>query len=189
MTDSGQVTRLLIDWRSGNERALDELTPLVYDELRQVAQARLRGENAGHTLQATALVHEVYLRLVAADIDWKDRVHFFALAATTMRRILVDHAKAKRRVKRGGGAGKRSLDDIATISAEPQEGILELDDALEQLGAIDARKARVIELIYFGGLTYDEAAEALGVSAVTIHRDLDFAKAWLHRALRADDDA
>ena len=180
--ERGEVTRLLQQWRAGDREALDALTPLIYDELRQVARARLGAERAGHTLEATALVHEAYLRLAGSEVEWRDRVHFFALAARTMRRILVDHARSGGRAKRGGGAGRAPAEVLATLADDPGEDLLELDDALERLAAIDERKVRVIELLFFAGLTYDETAEALEISPATVHRDLDFAKAWLQRA-------
>jgi RNA polymerase sigma factor (TIGR02999 family) len=142
----------------------------------------MRGERPEHTLQATALVNEAYLRLIGAEIDWKDRAHFFAVAATTMRRILVDHARTKGRKKR---AGERvSLEESVLVAPDREAELLAIDDALTELAGHDARAARVVELHYFGGLTYDEIAEALGVSAATVDRDLRFAKAWLYRELK-----
>lgn len=180
---TGDVTGLIHDWRSGDTGALDRLIPLVYEELRALADRRLRGERAGHTLQPTALVHEAYARLVAAEIDFTDRAHFFAMIATTMRRVLVDHARARGRAKRGGGVVALTLDEqIALVDDRPEE-LLALDEALERLGTVDSRKAKVIELHYFGGLTYAEIGAALDVSDVTVFRDLRLAKAWLAQEL------
>ncbi len=178
------VTQLLAAWRSGDTGHLDRLLPLVYAELHQLAQRQMRAERPGHTLQATALVHEAFLRLSGADVPWQDRVHFFALAANTMRRVLVDHAKARRRGKRGGGAAHLPLEEALHVRESPSEDVEALDEALERLAARDARKARVVELHYFAGLNYDEIAEALSISPATVDRDLRFAKAWLFADLR-----
>lgn len=179
-----QVTRLLSAWRSsGDERLLDELVPLVYDELRELAARRLGGERSDHTLQATALVHEAYARLVDSEVDFADRVHFFALAATTMRRILVDHARARAREKRGGGAAHVTLSEELAASPEEPEEMLALDEALSRLAEHDHRKAKVVELHFFGGLTYAETATALDISEATVDRDLRMAKAWLAREM------
>src|SRR5580698_2998599 len=177
------VTSLLKEWSSGNKAALDELMPLVYQQLRKLASICLNDERPDHTLRATALVHEAYLRLVDADIAWQDRVHFFAVSARLLRRILVDHAKAHNRDKRGGGAEKISLDDAVLVGPQTSGGIVELDEALQRLAAHDQRKSELIELLFFGGLTYDETAEALKISPATVHRELKMAKAWLHREL------
>jgi RNA polymerase sigma factor (TIGR02999 family) len=177
------VTRLLKEWGGGNKEALDELMPVVYQQLRKLASICLRSERPDHTLRATALVHEAYLRLVDADVPWQDRVHFFAVSARLLRRILVDHAKGNRRQKRGGGAETISLDEAVMIGPQTAGGIVELDAALQRLAALDPRKSEIIELLCFGGLTYDEAAAALKVSPATVHRDLKMAKAWLHREL------
>ena len=158
--------------------------PLVYAELQSIARRYLKGEPGGHTLQTTALVHEAYLRLVGATADWQDRRHFFAIAATTMRRILVDHARAHRRLKRAPGeAADVSLDAIAAPDSPDPVDILALDDALTRLAAEDPRKAHAIELHYFAGLSQSETAEALGVAEATVQRDLRFARAWLRDAL------
>ena len=146
----------------------------------------MNGEGGGHTLSATGLVHEAYLKILGANVNWDDRVHFFAVAARVMRHVLVDHAKSKRRVKRGGAAAKISLDDVVVVSATADEHLLDLDDALDSLAKIDARKAELVELIYFGGLSQLEAAAALSISEATVQRDLKMAKAWLYRALRRD---
>jgi RNA polymerase sigma factor (TIGR02999 family) len=177
------VTRLLKEWGGGNKAALDELMPVVYQQLRKLASISLRSERPDHTLRATALVHEAYLRLVDADVAWQDRVHFFAVSARLLRRILVDHAKANRRQKRGGGAETLSLDEAVMIGPQSTGGIVELDLALQRLAAHDPRKSDIIELLCFGGLTYEEAAAALKISPATVHRELTMAKAWLHREL------
>jgi RNA polymerase sigma factor (TIGR02999 family) len=180
------VTRLLKEWGSGNKAALDELMPVVYQQLRKLASICLRSERPDHTLRATALVHEAYLRLVDADVAWEDRVHFFAVSARLLRRILVDHAKANKRQKRGGGAATISLDEAIMIGPQTTGGIVELDEALQRLAVHDRRKSDIIELLCFGGLTYDEAAAALNISPATVHRELKMAKAWLHRELTRD---
>jgi len=182
MSEDRPVTALLQAWRAGDRGALDRLIPLVHDELHRLAQGCMRGERPDHTLQATALVNEAYLKLVRADVDWRDRAHFFAVAATTMRRILVDHARARGRKKRGGVAV--SLEESVLVSPDREAELLAIDEALTRLADHDERAARVVELHYFGGLTYDEIAEALGVSAATVDRDLRFAKAWLYRELK-----
>ena len=180
------VTRLLIDWRSGNQAALDELLPLVYKELRRLAQARLREERKDHTLQATALVHEAYVRLVDLDrLTFSDRTHFFAIAARVMRQVLVDHARRKRSDKRGGGATMITLGgvSVAASSKALDVDVLDLDTALEELAAVDERVARVVELKFFVGLTLEETAEALSISHATVEREWAVAKAWLFRRL------
>ncbi len=177
------VTRLLREWNSGNKAALDELMPVVYDQLHRLAAKCLRSERTDHTLRATALVNEAYLRLVNADVEWQDRVHFFAIAARMLRRILVDHAKANQREKRGGGAEKVQLDEAVMIGPQSGAGIVELDLALQRLAEHDKRKSEIVELLCFGGLTYDEAAAALNISPATVHRELKMARAFLHREL------
>ena len=178
------VTSLLRDWRGGSQEALDLLLPLVYSELRHVAAARLRQEPAGHTLQATALVHEAYVRLVDLDqLTLTDRTHFFAMAARLMRQILVDHARRKRSDKRGGGATLLTLDGVAAAASPPAVDVLDLDTALEELTTVDERLARVVELKFFVGLTLAETADALHVSHATVERDWAMAKAWLQRRL------
>ncbi|MGB8010597.1 MAG: sigma-70 family RNA polymerase sigma factor [Terriglobales bacterium] len=183
------VTRLLKEWGGGNKAALDELMPVVYQQLRKLASICLRSERPDHTLRATALVHEAYLRLVDADVAWQDRVHFFAVSARLLRRILVDHAKAHHRQKRGGGAETVSLDEAVMIGPQTTGGLVELDMALQRLAALDQRKSDIIELLCFGGLTYDEAAAALKISPATVHRELKLAKAWLHRELTQNSAA
>ncbi|MBX3605755.1 MAG: sigma-70 family RNA polymerase sigma factor [Piscinibacter sp.] len=181
MTDTGpnDVTLLLAAWRRGDSAALDALTPLVYRELHRLARSAMRGERPGHTLQTTALVHEAYLGLAGAQVDWVDRAHFFAIAARQMRRILVNHGEAHRAAKRGGGQAPLPLDEALDVVGTPSAEITDLDDALRRLEAVDERKASVLEMHYFGGLTYDEIGAVLGLSASTIDTELRFAKAWL----------
>lgn len=191
MESSRPITRLLADWRHGDEDALARLLPLVYDELRALAGSAMRGEPDGHTLQPTSLVHEAYLRLIDADIDWNDRVHFYAVASRMMRRILIDHARARRRDRRGGGAVHVSLsatgEQAGSDEARPDTvDFIALDRALDALAAEDERKARALELRLFSGLGYDEIGAVLNVSAPTVHRDVRFATAWLHARLQAD---
>ena len=179
-----EITEQLIAWSKGDEAALDALIPAVYQELRRMANYYLRGENAGHSLQPTALVHEAYLRLIdQTKVDWQNRAHFFGVAAQMMRRILVDHAKAKHRAKRGGTATKVSLDETVNLSSERAAELVALDDALKVLDELDERKSRIVELRYFGGLTVDETAQVLGVSDKTVMRDWSLAKAWLYQQL------
>jgi RNA polymerase sigma factor (TIGR02999 family) len=183
MTTSRSVTALLADWSRGNQGALEHLLPLVYAELRRIAARQLRKERSGHTLQPTALVHEVYLRLVdQRQVDWRGRAHFFGVAAQMMRRILVDHARDLRRAKRGGGALRVSLSDVQ-VPLERAADLVALDDALTALETFDPRKGRVIELRYFGGLSLEETAAALEVSVATVRRDWSLARAWLYREL------
>lgn len=186
VTDSRvhEVTELLRSWRQGDAAALDRLIPLVHGELRRVARAHFRREQPGHTLQATALVHEVYLRLVTLDrITLNDRTHFFAVAGRLMRQVLVDHARRRRADKRGGAATMMSLDEVSPVSSTPIVDVLALDQALDALSSRDARQCRVVELRYFAGLSIDETAEAIGVSTATVEREWTIAKAWLHRRL------
>lgn len=177
------VTQLLAAWRGGDPQALERLVPRVYGELRRLARGAMRGERPDHTLQATALVHEAFIALVDAPIDWTDRAHFYAIAARQMRRILVNHGAARRAAKRGGGAVHAPLDEALDQVGSPGAGISDLDDALRRLEALDARKAQILELHYFGGLTYDEMAAVMGLSPSTIDADLRFAKAWLREQL------
>jgi len=177
-----EITRLLAEWSAGNQAALDELTPLVYPELRRLASSCMRSERPDHTLQTTALVHEAYLRLAGQDHgQWETRSHFFALAARVMRHILVDHARSVRRVKRGSGAASVSLNDVAVISKHRADEVFAVNAALDALSAIDPRKGRVFEMRYFGGMSVDEAAEVLRISPATVARDWRMAKAWLRR--------
>lgn len=184
MAPEQQVTRLLQEWGAGDKGALDRLMPLVYDQLRKLAGRCLAAERPEHTLRATALVNEAYLRLVEADVSFNDRVHFYAVAARLLRRILVDHARAQGRQKRGGGAERLTLDESVLVGGAQPE-LLDLDEALERLAVRDKRKSEIVELLFFGGLTYDETAAALGISPATVHRELTMAKAWLHRELAA----
>ncbi|VAW91981.1 Gll4071 protein [hydrothermal vent metagenome] len=185
MSESPNLTEYLVQWRSGNKAALNKLMPLVYSSLRQLAGKYMYGENAGHTLQATALVNEAFMKLVDADITLQNRAHFMAISARAMRQILVDHARANRADKRGGDAIAITLHETRLGSGEQNEpDILEVEEALEQLNKIDSRKAQIIELSFYGGLTYDEIAEALDISAATVDRDLRFAKAWLYQNLK-----
>jgi RNA polymerase sigma factor (TIGR02999 family) len=180
------VRGLLIAWRDGDSSALDRLMPLMYDELHSLARRQLRGERPDHTLQTTALLHEAYLKLIGADVQWDGRVHFLAVAATLMRRILVDHARARSRQKRGSGINEVPLDQADVAAPESSVDLIVLDEALTRLAAFDARKARAAELHYFGGLSYEETARALDISEATAHRDLRVAKAWLQRELGQD---
>ena len=179
-----RVTQLLEHWSHGDDAALAELTPLVYEELRRLAHRHMGGERPDHTLQTTALVNEAYLRLAdQSNPSWQNRAHFFAAAARAMRQILVNYAKSYRAQKRGGGAIKVELDEAAIVSPEESKEIVDLHEALERLAALDPRKARVVELKYFGGLNYDEMAEVLKISPVTVRRDWEFARARLHTEL------
>lgn len=180
-----EITRLLVDWRNGDHAALERLTPLVYQELHKLAQAYLRREQPGHTLQPTALIHEAYLRLIdQVNPEWENRSHFFGVAARLMRQILVEHARANARFKRGGAAAQVSLDEALNYSRERAAELIALDDALSALALFDERKCRVIELRYFGGLSVEETALALGVSVPTVIRDQRMAHAWLRRELQ-----
>jgi RNA polymerase sigma-70 factor, ECF subfamily len=182
-----RVTELLAQWSHGDDAALAELTPLVYDELRRLAHRHMGGERPGHTLQTTALVNEAYLRLAdQTNPHWQNRAHFFAVAARAMRQIMVSYARTQRSQKRGGGALKIELDDAALVSPAQSQEIVDLHEALEQLSALDSRKAQVVELKYFGGLNYDEIAEVLKISRVTVRRDWEFAKVWLYTELHAE---
>jgi RNA polymerase sigma factor (TIGR02999 family) len=179
-----RVTELLVQWSHGEDAALAELTPLVYDELRRVAHHHLSGQRPNHTLQTTALVNEAYLRLAdQTNPRWQNRAHFFAVAARAMRQILVSYARSQQAQKRGGGVFKVDLDEVALVSPEESKDIVELHEPLEQLSALDSRKAQVVELKYFGGLNYDEIAEVLKISRITARRDWEFAKVWLYTEL------
>lgn len=182
-SDRQLVTQLLQQWSGGNKQALDELMPLVYEQLRKLASNCLRSEHPDHTLPATALVNEAYMRLVSANVSWQDRVHFFAVSARMLRRILVDHAKSHNRQKRGGEFQKITLDEAVFVGPQADKGIVEVDEALNRLAVHDQRKSELIELLFFGGMTYDEAAAALKISPATVHRELTLAKAWLYREL------
>ena len=184
--EAPDVTRLLLAWRGGDRGALDTLVPLVHAELRRLAHRQMRGERAGHPLQTTALVNEAYLRLVDSHrVQWQNRAHFFAISAGLMRRVLVDAARARGSLKRGGKAVHVSLNDAPDVTRTPDVDVIALDDALDALADLDARKSQVVELRYFGGLSVDETAEALGVSPETVKRDWRMAKLWLVRELKA----
>jgi len=181
-----RVTQLLQQWSHGDDSALAELTPLVYEELRRLAHHYMEGERPDHTLQTTALVNEAYLRLADQTAsNWQSRAHFFAVAARAMRQILVSYARSNRAQKRGGGVARIELDESAILSPEQSKEIVDLHEALERLGTLDSRKARVVELKYFGGLNYEEIAEVMKVSTVTVRRDWVFAKAWLYDELHS----
>jgi RNA polymerase sigma factor (TIGR02999 family) len=181
------VTQLLIGWGKGDKEALDKLVPIVYDELRRQAAGYLRRERVGHTLQTTALIHEAYLRLVdQKNVQWQNRAHFFGIAAQLMRRILVDHARTKKRAKRGGSDIRVSLNE-ATLTTQGQDlDIVALDEALEHLAEIDEQQSKIVELRFFSGLTVEETAEVLGISPATVKRDWSMAKAWLHREITGE---
>jgi RNA polymerase sigma-70 factor (ECF subfamily) len=184
MPGPANFTQLLTDWRSGHPQALERLTPLVYDELRRLARGYMRAERGSHTLQATAVVHEAFLRLIQANVALQDRSHFFALASRLMRRVLVDHAKSRSRIKRQAGVHEA----LPGETVDPSAGfdVVALDDALESLAQLEPRLAQVIELHYFGGLTYDQIAEAGSASAATVHRDIRLARAWLLHEIGLD---
>jgi RNA polymerase sigma factor (TIGR02999 family) len=179
---------MLADLSNGDQSALDQLMPLVYDELRHLADSYLRRERADHTLQPTALVHEAYLRLVDQSLHLQNRAHFFGVAAQIMRCILVDHARAHRSAKRGGAAQKLSLDAVAGLTEEREVDLIALDDALRSLAAFDPQQSRIVELRYFGGLTIEEVAQVLGISPATVKREWHLARAWLHREISKNSD-
>jgi len=179
-----EITRLLVAWSDGDKSALEELTPLVYDELHRLAHRYMRGERAGHTLQTTALVNEAYTRLIDwKNVRWQNRAHFFGVSAELMRRILVDFARARGYQKRGGGMRAVTLNDAINVSNEKGVDLIALDEALSALAELDPRQSKVVELRFFGGLTNEEAAEVLNVSVATVRRDWSLASAWLHREL------
>lgn len=185
MSSPSEISGLLVDWSNGDHAALDRLMPLVEAELHRLAHSYMRRENPDHTLQTSALVNEAYLRLVdQKNTHWQNRAHFFGIAAQIMRRILLNHARDRTRVKRGGKAVQVSLSGVAVMSSEKSAELLALDEALQKLESFDHRKARVVELRHFGGLTVEETAEVLKVSPVTVMRDWNMAKAWLARELR-----
>jgi RNA polymerase sigma factor (TIGR02999 family) len=192
VTSTQEITQLLVAWNKGDVKALEQLTPLVHAELHRLAKRQMAGERPGHILQTTALVNEAYLRLIDwQNVEWRGRAHFFGLAAQIMRRVLVDFARAQRREKRGGEALRISLTEAANIGCERNADLVALDDALEALEKLDARQARVVELRFFAGMSYEETAEALNVSVGTVRRDWSFAQAWLFRELSkgGSDDA
>jgi RNA polymerase sigma-70 factor, ECF subfamily len=179
-----EVSQLLMDWRDGDQAALDKLIPVVHRELRRLAHHYMRQERTGHTLQTTALVNEAYMRLVDYKrMRWQNRAHFFAVSAQVMRRILVDHARGRRYAKRGGGARKVSLDEAAFVSEGRSGEVIAVDDALTELESWDPRKGKIVELRFFGGLNIEETAGVLKISPTTVQREWRSAKAWLHRAL------
>jgi RNA polymerase sigma factor (TIGR02999 family) len=180
-----EVTQLLHLWCRGEAAALDKLAPLVHDELHRRAHRYIMHEHSGHTLQTTALINEVYLQLIdAPKVNWQDRVHFFAISAKLMRQILVNYARSKNSQKRGGGFQQVSLDEASLFASRPDANLVELDDALTALWQVDPRKAQVVELRFFGGLSLEETAEVLTISADTVWRDWDLAKGWLYRAMK-----
>src|SRR5262245_6202490 len=183
-TPPNEITQLLHKWRDGDHAALDQLLPVVYQELRKLADSYLRGERSSHTLQPTALINEAYLRLIKQDFpEWQSRRHFFGVAAQLMRQILVEHARAHSAAKRGGGAQKISLDETPTFSQDQAADLVALDDALIALAKFDERKARIVELRYFGGFSVEEVASALDISVATVGREMRMAQAWLHREM------
>lgn len=183
-SDSQQITSLLVEWGNGDQKALENLMPLVYDELRRIAHRFMRRQSAGHTFQTTELIHEAYLKLARSDDhNWQNRAHFFGVAAQAMRHILVDYARQRSSQKRGGWQEKITLDETAAVSFERSDELVRLDDAMQQLAALDERKARVVELKYFGGLTNEETAEVLKISPETVKRDWRFSRTWLLREL------
>ena len=186
MTENRQeISIILKDWSGGDRRSADALLSLVYDELRKIAGQYLRKEKSGHTLQPTALVHEAYMKLIdISDISWNDRAHFFAVSAGIMRRILVDHARAKLAEKRGGDIQRISLDEADSFSNEPDIDLLAVDEALNELSRFDEQQSRIVELRFFGGLTIEETAHVAGISPATVKREWAMAKAWLHRKLQ-----
>jgi RNA polymerase sigma factor (TIGR02999 family) len=181
---SRQVTELLVRWRKGDRHALDALIPLVYEELRHIAQHFLQREKPGHTLQSTALVHEAYVRMVGQNLpEWQSRAHFFGIAAQLMRQILVDHARARQAAKRGGDVFKISLDDSTALPEQRDLDLIALDDALKSLTELDPQQSRIVELRYFAGLTIEDTSEVLGISPATVKRDWATARAWLQREM------
>src|SRR5678816_4560223 len=179
-----EVTQLLADWGKGDRAALDKLLPLVHAELRRIAQRQMSQERPGHTLQATALVNEAYLKLAGQQgFDWQNRAHFFAVCAQVMRHVLIDHARAHARDKRGGGAVQVSLEEAAAFAGQPAEHFLALDEALKFLENVDPQKSKIVELRYFGGLSIEETAEVLDISPRTVRREWQRAKAWLFRLI------
>ncbi len=184
MPGDAEITRALLELSSGGRHSLDHLLPLVYDELHRIARRQLRGERADHTLSATALVHEAYLKLSGLDhMHWQNRSHFMAVAAQAMRRVLVNHATARAAQKRGGKRKRLSLDDVILLTEERGDNLIALDEALTRLAALDQRQARVVECRFFAGMSVEETAEALAIGAATVKRDWILARAWLHREL------
>jgi RNA polymerase sigma-70 factor (ECF subfamily) len=185
----GSVTQLLIKWRDGDETALSQLTPIVYQELRRLAHAYMRRERSGHMLQTSALINEAYIRLVDhRGMRWQNRNHFYAVAAQAMRRVLVDYARSRNDLKHGGGVRMVELDQAVAVAQQQAADLIALDDALTDLAAFDPRKCQVVEMRYFGGMSADEIAEVLGVSVITVNRDWKTAKAWLLRTISPTAD-
>jgi RNA polymerase sigma factor (TIGR02999 family) len=183
-----ELTNLLDDWKQGDPSALEKLTPLIYDELRRIAHRYARRERNGHTLQTTALINEAYVRLAGnKSPDWQNRQHFFAVTAQVMRHILIDHARRRQALKHGGGGQQVSLSEAKGMTNERAAELIALDDALEELAALDARKSQVVQLRFFGGLSLEETAEVLGVSLMTVRRDWRAAKAWLYKRVMSDE--
>lgn len=182
---TNQVTQLLLDWSQGNRAALDQLMPLVYQELKKLASHHLKSERAGHTLEPTALIHEAYLRMIEQDMpQWQSRAHFYGVAARLMRQILVDHARTRSAAKRGAGQPRLSLDDAPPVFTERDaDALLSLDEALKRLAAFDERKCRILEMRSFGGMSIEETARALGLSEPTVKREMRLAQAWIRREL------
>lgn len=190
MSTDQDITQLLVRASGGEQRAVDVLLPVVYDELRRIAERCLRRERVDHTLQTTALVHEAYMKLVdQREAKWQNRAHFYAIAAQAMRRILVNHAKGVNRVKRGGKRGRVPLDESVAVTPETDIDLVALDEAMDRLAELDPRKSRLVELRFFGGMSIEETAEVLGVAPATVKRDWNFAKAWLFRELSKGDEA
>ncbi len=189
LASAQNVTVLLHAWRACQTDAYDKLIEIVYPKLCSLASRCMRGKKGSQTLNATSLVHEAYLKILGAELPWVDRVHFFAVSARVMRQILVDHARSHGRQKRGGSAQKISIEDAIVISPAPEERLLDLDEALQNLAAVDKRKADLVELLYFGGLNQAEAAAALQISEATVQRDLKMAKVWLYRAMNQASSA
>lgn len=184
MKDTADVTQLLLAWGKGDQTAFEQLLPLVYGELRLIAERYLKRERAGHTLQATALVHEAYLKLVnQQQVEWQNRAHFYGIAAHAMRRILIDHARTRQADKRGSGETQLSLDENLTVADERHRELIALDDALTALAAFDPQKSRIVELRYFGGLSIEETAAVLDIGTATVIRQWRLAKAWLHNEM------
>ena len=182
------VTQLLLAWRQGDQAALEQLVPLVYQELRRLARRYMAGQRPGHTLQASALVNEAYMRLIDCQlVNWKDRAHFFAVSAQMMRRVLVEFARSRQYQKRGGGAQKVSFDEALVVSPERGQDVVALDTALQAFAATYPRQSQVVELRFFGGLSVEETAQVLQVSAITVMRDWQLAKSWLSRELKRGD--
>lgn len=186
---SESITRMLRQWRDGDEEALTQLMPVIYDDLRRLARMELKRDRAGHSLQPTELVHDAYARMLDLELSWQDRLHFRRMVGITMRRVLIDHARARRTEKRGGDVVKVTLSEINGQPLAPATDMVDLHEALERLSATEPRLGQAIELCYFGGMSYAEIAECLGISRATVDRDLRFARAWLRRALASASES